>query len=102
MSDAVKIYLELVGKHGMPAHPQLTQLGKDWYLMPPGVDQDPNDAVSTAVFRLPPPDELARVMALYASEWAASFVSPDDEDEAPSQDPVARLKQVAHEAARRK
>ncbi|MBX3461003.1 MAG: hypothetical protein KF696_13735 [Planctomycetes bacterium] len=102
MSEAVNIYLELVKKHGMPAHPQLMQLGKDWYLMPEGLDQDPNDPVSTAVFRIPPADELASILARYASEWAASFVSPDDEDEAPSDDAVTRLKQVRHEASRRK
>lgn len=102
MSEAVNTYLELVKKHGMPPHPQLTQLGKDWYLMPEGVDQDPNDPVSTAVFRIPPADELASILARYASEWAAGFVSPDDEDEAPSDDPSVRLKQVMHEAARRK
>lgn len=96
-NEAAELYQKLVKDHGMPECKTLMQLGNQWYQTPEDVNDDPNEAVSTAVFRMLPPDEMARIMADHAFEWAKSFAP----SETPAEEPVKRLQQVVALAAKR-
>jgi hypothetical protein len=102
MAEAAKLYQRLVKEFGMPECRTLMVLGNQWYEAPEGVNDDPNEAVSTAVFRLLPEHESAAIMARYASQWCATFIAPNKEDPAPSSEPNTRLNQVITQASKRK
>ena len=96
-SEAVQLYQKLVKDCGMPECKVLMQLGDQWYQTPEEVADDPNEAISTAVFRVLPADELAQIMADHAFEWAKSFAP----SETPAADPIQRLQQVVTLAGQR-
>ena len=96
-NEAAKLYQKLVKDHGMPECKTLMQLGEQWYETPEAVNDDPNEAVSTAVFRMLPADQMAQVMADHAFKWAVTF-APDAK---PDADPLKRLQQVVALAAKR-
>jgi hypothetical protein len=68
------------------------QLGEQWYQTPEGVSDDPNEAISTAVFRMLPPEECAQIMAAHAHRWAGGL--PSATGAAAPADAIACLKQV--------
>ncbi|MCB9895903.1 MAG: hypothetical protein H6839_15760 [Planctomycetes bacterium] len=96
-TDAIQLYQKLVKDHGMPECKTLMQLGNQWYETPEEANSDPNEAISTAVFRLLPQDQLAKVMADHAFKWAATFAGGAK----PDPDPVKRLQQVVALAGKR-
>ena len=99
--EAAELYRKLVTEHGMPESKSLMEMGGMWYLIPEEMSADPDEPVSTAVFKPLTPEQAAAAMALHASEWALTFVRPDNEQEPRSSEAVTRLKQVIREAARR-
>lgn len=99
--EAADLYRKLITEHGMPENKSLSEMGDMWYLIPEEMSSDPDEPVSTAVFRPLTPEQAAAAMALHASEWALTFVQPENEHEPRSSEPVTRLKQVINEAARR-
>lgn len=99
--EAAELYRKLVSEHGMPESKSLMEMGGMWYMIPEEVSTDPDEPVSTAVFRPLSPEQTAAAMALHASEWALTFVKPENEQEPRSSEPVTRLKQVISEAGRR-
>ncbi|MBZ0136190.1 MAG: hypothetical protein K8I27_07450 [Planctomycetes bacterium] len=99
--EAADLYRKLVTEHGMPESNSLSEMGGNWYLIPEELSTDPDQPVSTAVFRPLTPEQTAAAMALHASEWALTFVKPENEQEPRSKDPLARLKQVLREASLR-
>jgi hypothetical protein len=102
MGEAAKLYHRLVKEFGMPECRTLMVLGNQWYEAPEGVNDDPNEAISTAVFRLLPEHESDALMARYASQWCATFIAPSKENPAPSSEPITRLRQVIAQAGKRK
>jgi hypothetical protein len=98
MSEAPKLYQRLVKEFGMPECKTLMQLGNQWYLAPEGVSDDPNEAISTAVFRILPAEECAGIMAVHAEKWAAGLKAK--ETAPPATEPVARLRQIIERASR--
>jgi hypothetical protein len=99
MSEAAKLYTRLIKEFGMPECKRLMSLGNQWYEAPEGVNDDPNEAISTAVFRLLPEAESASIMAKHAAKWCTGALKK----EAAATDPIERLRQiVAHAAARKK
>jgi hypothetical protein len=99
--EAAQLYRKLIDEHGMPESQSLMEMGGVWYLIPEEVNANPDEPVSTGVFRPLSPEQAAAAMALHASEWALTFVKPEAESEPRSNEPVTRLKQVIREAARR-
>ena len=99
MSEAPKLYTRLIKEFGMPPCPILMSLGNQWYEAPEGVSDDPNEAVSTAVFRPLSEDASATIMAQHASKWAAGL--PKKDATRPSKDPVERLKQIVAHVAKK-
>jgi hypothetical protein len=100
MAEAAKLYQRLVKEFGMPECRTLMALGNQWYEAPDGVSDDPNEAISTAVFRLLSEDDYSAIMAKHASQWCATFVK--SENPSPAKDPVTRLNQVIAHAGKRK
>jgi hypothetical protein len=101
MAEAAKLYQRLVKEFGMPECRTLMALGNQWYEAPEGMSDDPNEAISTAVFRLLSEDDYAAIMARHASQWCATFIAPKKENPPPAKDPVERLKQVITQAGKR-
>jgi len=99
MPEAPKLYQRLVKEFGMPECKTLMQLGNQWYLAPEGVSDDPNEAISTAVFRILPAEECAGIMAAHAEKWARGLKAPDAAK--PATEPVARLRQIIARAEQR-
>ena len=99
--EAADLYRKLIAEHGMPESKSLTDMGGMWYLIPEEMSGDPDEPVSTAVFRPLSPEQAAAAMALHASEWALTFVQPENEQEPRSNEPLTRLQQVINEASRR-
>jgi hypothetical protein len=90
MSEAAKHYTRLIKEFGMPECKRLMSLGNQWYEAPEGVGDDPAEAVSTAVFRVLPEAESARIMADHAVKWCAKTLKK----EVAATEPLARLQQV--------
>ena len=97
MSEAAKLYTRLIKEFGMPECKRLLSLGNQWYEAPEGVNDDPNEAISTAVFRVLPEAESASIMARYAAKWCADTLKK----EAAAADPIARLQEVIAHAEKR-
>ena len=96
-NEASQLYQKLVKDHGMPECKTLMQLGDHWYETPEQDGGDPDEAISTAVFRIMQPAEYAQVMAKHSATWAKTFAGA-----APTNaDPVATLKQVIELATKR-
>lgn len=97
MAEAAKLYTRLIKEFGMPECKRLMSLGSQWYEAPEGVNDDPNEAISTAVFRLLPEAESATIMAKHAAKWCAGTLKR----EVAAADPVACLQEVIAHAKTR-